>query len=125
MDTIDKINKLLAENGMTGAELSRQIGVSTGVYSQWNTRKTKPSSRKLKQIAEVFGVNPFELLPDKETGEDAVQTAPTPVSEDDIKFALFGTDEITDDLYEEVKRYAKYAMEQEKFRKFRNAQKGE
>lgn len=122
MDTIDKINKLLAENGMTGAELSRQIGVSTGVYSQWNTRKTKPSSRKLKQIAEVFGVNPFELLPDKETGEDAVQTAPTPVSEDDIKYALFGNADVTDELFEEVKRYAKYAQEQERFRKFKKGE---
>ena len=57
------------------------------------------------KIADFFGVTTDYLL----TGEEK---APTPegersVSDDDIKFALFGGDgEITDAMYDEVKRFA-------------------
>ena len=61
MDTIDRINMLLSERGMTGAELSRAIGVSTGTYSQWNKRLTKPSNKNLKKIADVLGVTVTDL----------------------------------------------------------------
>lgn len=53
MDTIDRINLLLAKKEKTGADLNKAIGVSNAVYSQWNTRKSKPSkkvSRKLPSI---------------------------------------------------------------------------
>lgn len=61
MDTIDKINLLLAKKGMTGADLNRAIGVSSAVYSQWNTRATKPSKKNLAKIAEVLNVEVSEL----------------------------------------------------------------
>ena len=35
MEIIDMINAKLRAAGMSGAELARRIGVSTGVYSQW------------------------------------------------------------------------------------------
>lgn len=71
MDTIDKINVILKERGMTGAELSRQIGVSTAVYSQWNKKKTKPSNKNVAKVAEVLGVPVSEL-----TGEEQKEKPP-------------------------------------------------
>lgn len=122
MDTIDKINALLAEKGMTGAELSRLLGVTNSVYSQWNKRKTTPKMSRMPKIAEILGVSVADLLPDNEnTAPEA--SAPKTVSDDDIKFSLFGSQDISDELFEEVKRYAKYALEQEKFKKF-HQQKG-
>lgn len=116
MNSIEKINLLLAKNQMTGAELERKLGVTRSVYSQWNTGKTKPSKKRLGQIAELFGVPVEEIMPD-----DVAQESKTKLSvatDEQVKFALFGTDEISDELFAEVRRYAAYAMEQEKFRKF-------
>lgn len=66
MDTIDRINAILKEKGMTGADLSRQIGVSTAVYSQWNRKKTKPSNKNVAKAAEILGVPVSELIEQKE-----------------------------------------------------------
>jgi transcriptional regulator with XRE-family HTH domain len=67
MDSIDKINHILVERNMSGAELSRQIGVSSGVFSQWNTKRTKPSLRNISKIAAVLDVPVGVLMPDSET----------------------------------------------------------
>lgn len=66
MDTIDKINYYLTKNKKTGADLCEFLGVSSGVYSQWNTRRTKPRNSKLPAIAEYLGVSVSDLLPDKD-----------------------------------------------------------
>lgn len=72
MDSIAKINRLLAEKGMNGADLSRLIGVSGGTYSTWNTRRNKISSANLTKIAKALGVTIDQVLPD----EDEEPTAP-------------------------------------------------
>ena len=64
MDTIDKINYYLTKSKKTGADLCEFLGVSSGVYSQWNTRRTKPRKSKLPSIAEYLGVSVADLLPD-------------------------------------------------------------
>lgn len=66
MDTIDKINYYLAKNKKAGADLCEFLGISSGVYSQWNTRRTKPRKSKLPAIAEYLGVSVSDLLPDEE-----------------------------------------------------------
>lgn len=66
MDTIDKINYYLTKSKKTGADLCEFLGVSSGVYSQWNTRRTKPRKSKLPAIAEYLGVSVADLLPDKD-----------------------------------------------------------
>lgn len=62
MDIIDRINLLLSQRGITGAEMSRTIGLSTAVYSQWNTRSTNPSKKNVKKVADFFGVSVDYLL---------------------------------------------------------------
>lgn len=66
MDTIDKINYFLVKQGKTGADLSRALGLSNSIYSQWNKKKTKPKTSKLSVIAEYLGVSVADLLPDDE-----------------------------------------------------------
>lgn len=65
MNTIDKINYYLAKQGKNGAGLCAYLGVSNGVYSQWNTGRTSPRKSKLPLIAEYLGVTVGDLLPDE------------------------------------------------------------
>ena len=66
LNSIDKINIILAKLGKTGADLEREIGVSASVYSQWNTGRTAPSKRSLVKVAAALNVNVEDLLPDQE-----------------------------------------------------------
>lgn len=66
MDTIDKINYYLVKQGKTGADLSRALGLSNSIYSQWNKKKTKPKTSKLSVIAEYLGVSVADILSDDE-----------------------------------------------------------
>lgn len=66
MKAIEKINALLLQHGKTGAEMSRDLGLSNSAYSLWNTGSTNPSVKNLKRIADYFGVNVSEIADDTE-----------------------------------------------------------
>lgn len=66
MEVIDRINLRLAEIGKTGAEMSRALQLSNSIYSQWNTKKTKPSKKTLVKVAEYLDVPVEYLLTGKE-----------------------------------------------------------
>ena len=112
MDTLAIIKRIelrLTELGMSKADFYKLSGVSSASYSQWNTGKYNPSENKLRSAAECLGVS-FEYLC-YGLSQNA-EKAPTAfgersVSDDEIKFALFGGDgDITDAMYEEVKQFA-------------------
>lgn len=75
MDAIDKINFYLSKKGKNGADLSRALGLSNSIYSQWNTRKTKPSNVRLPVIAEYLGVSVEDIMPDDVAAPAASQGA--------------------------------------------------
>lgn len=83
MRTIDKINYYLRIIGKTGADLSRAIGLSNSIYSQWNTGKSKPSPQRLPAIAEYLGVSVADILPDDEEvlPKAKKESAPDPKTE--------------------------------------------
>lgn len=72
MDIIDRINLRLAVIGKTGAEMSRDLGFSNATYSQWNTKKTKPSNKALALVAPYLGTTVEYLL----TGEEQKKEPP-------------------------------------------------
>lgn len=63
MESIVKINRILAEKGMTGADLSRMIGVGSSTYSTWNKRRNKISAVNMAKIAKALDV-PLEAIQD-------------------------------------------------------------
>lgn len=90
MGIIDRINAELTRQGKTGADLSRALGLSNSIYSQWNTGKVKPSKKNLGRIANYLGVSVDYLLGNEET--------PTPEGEREITF-----DDFTYAMYDEAK----------------------
>lgn len=114
MDTLAIIKRIelrLAELSMSKADFYAKSGISSASYSQWNTGKYSPSNTKLKSAAAALDTTLDYLL--------GKENAPTgngerTVSDEDIKFALFGGDgEITDAMYEEVRRFAAYVKQRE------------
>ena len=83
-----------------------EIGLSKATPTSWKKRGLTPQGETLTKIAEYFGVSVGYLL-GAETEKASTMDGERKVSDEDIKFALFGGDgEITDAMYDEVKRFA-------------------
>ena len=105
----DRLNLLCKERGIKGGKMCTDLSISKSLMTDLKSgRKKTISAPTAQKIASYFGVSVGYLLGE----EDQKEKAPTDhgersVSDDDIKFALFGGDgEITDAMYQEVKEFA-------------------
>ena len=113
MGTVNENLKAVREKKrVSQQEVADYLGITRQAYSHYEVGRRKPDYETLLKLAEFYGVSVLDLL--------EAEKAPTvegerTVSDDDIKFALFGGDgEITDEMYEEVKRFAAYVKDREK-----------
>lgn len=110
----DRFLELCIEKGVKPTNAYLEAGLSRGLAAKWKTTKTeKPSADALEKLSAYFNKSIDEILNLKK------QNIPTESgarmsSDDDIKFALFGTREIDDDVLEQVKSFAKFARENRK-----------
>lgn len=128
------IDELLQERGISGAKMSSDLGMSRSFMTELRKGRAKSiKTETARKIADYFGVStdyllgnvsdPFFRLDNErilaEINDDGKEKAPTgsgerSVSDDDIKFALFGGDgEITDAMYDEVRNFAAYVKQRE------------
>ena len=90
MDSIEKLNRILTQRGIEGTPTCVAAGFSRAVYSQWNSRKTKPSKKALKQLADFLEIDVSELMPDGvSVGREATLIVPD-VSQDVVSFPVIG-----------------------------------
>lgn len=110
----ENIMKLCNERGIKGGKMCTDIGISKGLLTDLKMgRRTGISAVTAQKIAEYFGVSVAFLL-GKEIEKAPAETGKRSVSDDDIKFALFGGDgEITDAMYDEVRGFAAYVKQRE------------
>ena len=98
------IQSLCEAKGIRPGRLCSDLGLSRGLMTDLKMgRKTGVSAVTAQKIAGYFNVSVAYLLGEEE------QSVPTEraVSDEEIKFALFGGDgEITDEMFDEVKRFA-------------------
>jgi len=87
------------------------IGLNRSAVAKWKNGG-KPNGSTAAKLAEYFGVSTDYLL-----GQSAQTTPgamPRAVSDEEIKFALFGGDgEITDAMFDEVKQFAAFIKKRE------------
>ena len=108
----DLLSELRKDHKLTQEELANILFVSSGTISNYENNVHYPDVVKLKQLAEYFDVTTDYLLGQSE--ERTPASMPRVVSDEEIKFALFGGDgEITDAMYDEVKQFAAFIKQRE------------
>ena len=105
----ENLARLRKKAGLTQDDVADMLNVKRQTYSAYERGVSIPDAITLKKIAKHFGVSTDHLL-SSEQEQKAL--------DDDIRFALFGgSGKITDEMYEDVKRYAAFVRarrEQEK-----------
>lgn len=112
----ETLTGLCAEKGVSGGKMCSDLGISRGMMTDLKMgRKKTLSAQTLAKIAEYFGVS-VEYLLGKEQKEKPAKKAD--ITDEDLKFALFhGTEGITDEMFDEVKRFAQFVRERENGKK--------
>lgn len=108
----ERINKIRNEKGMTQDELARAVGYkSRSTIAKIESGERDVSQSMVIKFAKALNTTTAVLMGNDNDDNKTVQS-PAP-SDDDIKFALFdGSEGVTDEMYDEVKRFAKYIKEQ-------------
>ena len=107
-DMYERIESLLARDGISGAKMSADLGMSRSFMTELRKGRAKSIRLETAQaVADYFGVPVSYLLGDDMPSQGGV-------TDEDIKFALFGGDgEITDEMYAEVRQFAQFVKRRE------------
>ena len=114
----------LSRNGISKGQFYKDCEVSSATFSQWRSGTYYPSLSALKRIAEylhlALAISPDglpTLLPNSEDTRKEEIPDIEPVSDEQLKFALFkGADvEITDAMLDRVKDFARMVAIAEAF----------
>lgn len=107
------IRELRENRGMQQKELAIALNVSQPTVSDWEAGRKTPSGKSLIKLAQFFGISVEELTSDTMEPTQPVQPI---VTNSDIKFALFGDPaaDITDEEFEDIKRFAQFLREKRK-----------
>lgn len=108
----DLFSELCANKGVTPSKACLDMGLSRSLAAKWKNTKATPSFDVVGKIADYFSVSADFLLRGSEAKEPSPPGNPRSISDEDIKFALFNGDEdITDEMYDEVKAYAEFVKQ--------------
>ena len=111
-NSVQLVRDLCKERNIPIAKLEKDCGFSNGYLNPKKMAKI-PYDRAV-VIAEYLGVSANLILTGEETKKVPTKKGERSVSDDEIKFALFGGDgDITDEMYDEVKRFAAYIKQRE------------
>lgn len=103
----DRFQALCREKGVSTYRACQDIGLNRSAVAKWKAGG-KPNGTTAGKLADYFGVSTDYLL------GLVPQRAETVPTDEQIKFALFGGDEeITDDMYAEVKQFAAFVKQRE------------
>ena len=102
----EKIRSARKAAGLTQRALAQMLGVANTSVSNWEKDLSRPDAYMLQTLCLILTVEPNYFYGNENAPAGSGKGA---VSDEDIKFALFGGDgEITDAMYEEVKKFAAF-----------------
>ena len=105
----DRFVMLCQKRGVSPSRAAIDAGLSKSTVTKWKRfPDAQPTGNVIDKLTRYFGISVSELL-DEENPQ---------VSNDDLKFALFGgSGEITDEMYEEVLSFAAFVKQREAAKK--------
>ena len=109
----DRFEDLCKQKGVSKQRACIDCGLSRTAWNKWKAGAI-PNGDAVQSLADYFGVTTDYLLTGEETKKAPTQEGERKVSDNDIKFALWGTREIDDDVLDRVRQFAKFAQENEK-----------
>ena len=105
----NRFKALCDEKNVSVYRACTDIGLNRSAVAKWKDGG-KPKGTTAAKLADYFGVTTDYLLGQSDQRRPVRPT----VSDEDIKFALFGGDgEITEEMYQEVRRFAAFVKERE------------
>ena len=110
----DAIRELRKKHNLSQVQFAKRLNVTQGAVSQWEKGATRPDTDMLARISSEFGIGIDDLM-QGEVRETAEAFKRRPLTDDDIKFALWGADaqNITKAQFDQVKAFAKFIGENE------------
>lgn len=110
-NSVEYVRAICKQRGIPVSTLEKECGFSNGYLNPRKMAKL-PYDRAV-VIGEYLGI-PVSRILTGETENAPAETGKRSVSDEDIKFALFGGDgEITDAMYDEVKKFAAFIKQRE------------
>lgn len=107
----ETIAALCEQRGIKPGRMCNELGISRGAITDLKAgRKQSLSAETLSKIANYFEVTVDYLLGSDEKND---LTPKSKVTDDDIKFALFGGGPVSDVQYEEVKQFVRFIKERD------------
>lgn len=109
-NSVQYVRDICQQRKIPISQLEKDCGFSNGYLNPKKMAKIPYDRAQI--IADYLGISITSIL----TGEEKApaDTGKRSVSDDEIKFALFGGDgEITDAMYEEVRNFAAYVKQRE------------
>lgn len=107
----NRFKQLCDQKNISVYRACTDIGLNRSAVAKWKNGG-KPNGSTAAKLAEYFGVTTDYLLGQSE--ESAPGMNPRAISDEEIKFALFGGDgEITDAMFDEVKQFAAFVKQRE------------
>lgn len=108
----ERIHSLCDERGINITQMCKESGASRGSLTDLKSgRKQDLSLKTLTKIADYFGVS-VDFLTREENAP--TENGGRAVSDEEIMFALFGgKGNITMEMYEEVKEFARFVQQRE------------
>lgn len=106
-----RFKQLCDEKQISVYRACTDIGLNRSAVAKWKAGG-KPNGSTAARLAEYFDVTTDYLLGQSE--ERTPVSVSRTISDEEIKFALFGGDgEITDAMYQEVKQFAAFVKQRE------------
>ena len=107
----NRFKDLCDEKNISVYRACTDIGLNRSAVAKWKAGG-RPNGTTAAKLADYFGVTTDYLL--EQSDNKAPSEPRRAVSDEDIKFALFGgSGEITDAMYDEVKRFAAFIRQRE------------
>lgn len=114
----NRIRELRKAKGLTMKQLGEVLDLAESTISQYETGKRQMDNETLLRLGEFFEVSVGYILGAEDNAKAPTETGERPISDDDIKFALFrGREDITNAMFEEVLNFAEYVARREEERK--------